>query len=380
MSVAAPLEAGRRVAGLFARSARELFSQLCEAGAVPAGEAERAQSAAEWECFALFGCVRGIVAASGFAPRTAETIDAMHASVFADWDASARHGETADARRALLSRRYEEYETIAQTGGASGAHDAATRLGAAAAKHMFGGADSPADLAELLGSMHEILAEAVVAMLSGEADLPAGDASPRGIETRAGHEHPRGAEPRSTDALAPGIETPPLEGARQITGRLERLGLTCAIGGSGLLASLGLATHVRDWDLTTDAPRAAVEAALAGLDWEYKGSDELHADEKFMFPERALEVIRGFAFFSPGGIVRVPTIVTRRWAGLPVGSPECWAVAYHLLDRTEKRDALLQWLRSHGANRHTLEALLAQPLSRELAVTLTALPLAPSTR
>ena len=34
------------------------------------------------------------------------------------------------------------------------------------------GEKAPADIVEILGSMHEVLAEAVVAVLSGEGELP----------------------------------------------------------------------------------------------------------------------------------------------------------------------------------------------------------------
>lgn len=172
-----------------------------------------------------------------------------------------------------------------------------------------------------------------------------------------------------------GIATPPLAGALSIVARLERAGITVALGGSGLLAALGLSTSVHDWDFTTDAPRAEVEAALGGIEWDYKGSDELHADEKLMIPALELEIIRGFAFFTPGGIVRLSTIVTRRWAGLPVGSPECWAVAYHLLGRFAKRDLLMQWLARHGADGEAIAALIVQPLPSVLAERLHKLPI-----
>ena len=356
MSGVEPREAGARVAALIAHSGPKLFQDLADAGVVPDAAAARERARDEWDCFALFGCVRGIVAASGFAPRTVETIDALHAAVFAAWDSAPHAGDGPEARRALLSRRYSEYETIAQAGGASGAHDVATRLGATAAQHLFGDAPVPADVAVLLGSMHEALAEAVVSLLSGEGALP---------ETHA-----------LDDSVPDGVATPPLGGAWRIVERLERAGIECALGGSGLLAALGLADTVRDWDLTTDAPRPAVEAALAGLEWENAGSDELHADEKLMFPRLELEIIRGFAFFTPLGVVRLPTIVTRRWAGLPIGSAECWAAAYHLLGRERKRDDLLGWLERSGANRAARDVLLAQPLPPSLAAALRALPLA----
>lgn len=377
MSGIEPDAAGARVAALIARSGPSLFQDLADAGAVPDEAAARERARTEWECFALFGCVRGIVAASGFAPRTVETIDALHGAVFAAWESAPRAGDGPVALRALLSRRYSEYETIAQTGGASGAHDVATRLGAAAAQHLFGEAPPPADVAVLLGSMHEALAEAVVSLLSGESALSEDDdAPPR--ERPAADAGARAAEPPLATALddgvPDGVATPPLGGAWRIVARLERAGIECALGGSGLLAALGLADTVRDWDLTTDAPRRALEAALAGLEWENAGSDELHADEKLMFPGLELEIIRGFAFFTPAGVVRVPTIVTRRWAGLPVGSPECWVAAYHLLGRERKRDDLLDWLGRNGASRAALDALLAQPLPDALATALRALP------
>ena len=178
----------------------------------------------------------------------------------------------------------------------------------------------------------------------------------------------------STHAIPSGIATPPLAGAQQVVARLQNAGITLALGGSGLLAALGLATSVHDWDLTTDAPREQVERAIEGLAWDYKGSDELHADEKLMIPSLELEIIRGFAFFTPLGVVRIPTLVSREWAGLPVGAPECWAVAYHLLDRAPKCEALFEWLAQHGAAPLAIEALMAQPLPAALASRLASLP------
>ena len=176
------------------------------------------------------------------------------------------------------------------------------------------------------------------------------------------------------DAIPHGVATPPLAGAHEIVARLERAGITVALGGSGLLAALGLATSVHDWDLTTDAPRDRVEAVLVGLPWGYKGSDELHADEKLIVPALELEIIRGFAFFTAHGIVRIPTVVTRRWAGLPVGSPVAWAVAYGLLGREPKCEALFAWVERNGADREAHAALLAQPLPEHLERRLRALP------
>jgi hypothetical protein len=121
--------------------------------------ADDADARMEWDAFALFACVRGLVAASGFVPRTVDAIDALHGEVL---------GDEAGERRALVARRYSEYETIAQEGGATAAAQVPARLGAAAARHL-GAAGPAADVAELLGSIHESLAEAVVALVKGEA-------------------------------------------------------------------------------------------------------------------------------------------------------------------------------------------------------------------
>ena len=54
---------------------------------------------------------------------------------------------------------------------------------------------------------------------------------------------------------------PPLRPLLVLVERLERAGIVVALGGSGLLATLGLTDAVRDWDLTTDAGLDAVRTA-----------------------------------------------------------------------------------------------------------------------
>jgi hypothetical protein len=195
----------------------------------------------------------------------------------------------------------------------------------------------------------------------------------------------------------PGDETPP-EALRHLVSAprfallrwgvecLERAGLPVALGGSGLLAALGLTDRVRDWDLTTDAPAEAVTAALSGetsalpgtlpgaLPGTLSGHDVLHADHKLAFADGELEIILGFAFFTPAGVVRIPTRVHERRDGLPLASPEGWAVAYHLLGREEKSRLLFQYLASRGAEPRVRAELLAQPLAPGIAARLAALP------
>ncbi len=162
--------------------------------------------------------------------------------------------------------------------------------------------------------------------------------------------------------------------ARAVVLGLERSGVRCALGGSGLLAALGLAATMRDWDVTTDAPLEAILAAIEDRPAEHHGNDALHADEKLTLAAEGVEIIRRFAFFTPGGVVRLPTFVTGRWHGIPIGAAECWAIAYDLLERPAKRDLLLGWLARHGADGARLDGLLAQPLPEPIAARLRALP------
>jgi hypothetical protein len=161
--------------------------------------------------------------------------------------------------------------------------------------------------------------------------------------------------------------TPPLEPLLEIIARLQREGIVCALGGSGLLAALGLAGTVHDWDLTAEAPLARLLPIARGMRHETAGSDSLHADAKLMFPDLAVEVIAQFAFHAPRGVVRIPTVVTGHWRGVPLGSPEAWAVAYDLLARPAKRDLLIGHLRARGHDRGIVTRLLAEPLPQETA-------------
>lgn len=154
--------------------------------------------------------------------------------------------------------------------------------------------------------------------------------------------------------------------------RLESAGVPVALGGSGLMAALGLADTIRDWDLTTDAPYPRVVAALAGEPFAEHGEDALHADRKVVLAGGAIEVIVGFAYHVPGGVVRIPTLVGGRLEGVPLGSPECWAVAYALLGRPRKSEVLFDHLATRGADPAAVRRLLDQPLPADLGARLAA--------
>ncbi len=168
--------------------------------------------------------------------------------------------------------------------------------------------------------------------------------------------------------------SPPLELLEEYVDRLERAGLTVALGGSGLLATLGLADTVHDWDLTCDDPYERVVEVLAGESFVAQDSDGLHADRKLTLADGVVELILGFAFKIQGGVVRIPTIVSARVEGIPLASPEGWAIAYHLLGRTGKSDVLFSHLARHGADRERVARLLGEPLPTSLAARLAALP------
>jgi hypothetical protein len=170
------------------------------------------------------------------------------------------------------------------------------------------------------------------------------------------------------------VSAPPLAPLRDVVRRLERAGIRCALGGSGLLAALGLARLVHDWDLTLDGSLAEATRALADGDLVLHGPSGIHADHKLVTARGRVEVIVGHAVAHRGGVCRLPALVSRRWRDVPLASPEVWAVAYALLGRPAKSDALFEHLARRGADREARVRLLAEPLPSGLARRLRALP------
>src|SRR5262249_61693175 len=117
--------------------------------------------------------------------------------------------------------------------------------------------------------------------------------------------------------------------------RLVSAGVPCALGASGLLASLGLVDHVGDWDLTVEGEVTAIAALFADLPHELAGNSGIHADHKVMLPGESAEVIVNFAFAVEGPVLRIPTLARGTWHGVATASPECWAVAYWLMGEYE---------------------------------------------
>jgi hypothetical protein len=155
--IADPALRGRALADFYRIVAPRLFRDLEESGALPKGAEAGARARDEWECFALYACVRALVAAGGFNRETGAAIEALHDSVLG---AAAQEplGQGA-ARRARVAERYAEYGAIGQEGGAAGAGTVTKRLGEAAARHMVPKGAAGASLADIAGTLHEQLVE-----------------------------------------------------------------------------------------------------------------------------------------------------------------------------------------------------------------------------
>lgn len=168
--------------------------------------------------------------------------------------------------------------------------------------------------------------------------------------------------------------TPGLELLRQVVDTLERSDVSCALGGSGLLKVLDLGVEVRDWDLTTEAPLERVVASLAPFVPRLVGPNGIHADHKLVVGDEEIEVIVGWSIRWEDEVIRLPTVVTGRWQGIPLGSLESWAVGYALLGRPEKSETLFRHLARHGASEPARGRLLGGHLPPELRAKLESLP------
>lgn len=187
-----------------------------------------------------------------------------------------------------------------------------------------------------------------------------------------------------SEAAPDRFEHPPLEPLRALLERLRAARIPHALGGSGLLATHGLVAEVRDWDLTVDADIETLATACAGLEFSRHGNSGCHADHKLSFERERVELIAGFAFFVPDGVVRVPHRVTGAWRGIPLASLTAWAAAYALMGeledsrrRRERAEACFARLANRPPEPDVLAELLAQPLPSALGRRLAALRVAP---
>jgi hypothetical protein len=165
---------------------------------------------------------------------------------------------------------------------------------------------------------------------------------------------------------------------------MDAAGIPWAIGASGLLASLGLVDQVNDWDVQVDRDPEPLRALYPDLPYTFHGHGGCHADWKLAFEAERTELIPHFAFFVRGGIVRVRMHDSTTWHGLPIASPEGWAVAYGIMGmldepslrerRAARSELLFAWLAANGADDARVRELLAEPLPESMATRLAALP------
>ena len=144
--------------------------------------------------------------------------------------------------------------------------------------------------------------------------------------------------------ISTSAQTPPLEALQVLAEHLERANIPFALGGSGLLAILGLIDTVRDWDITTDEPWKKVEPVVRNFDYELIAPNGIFATAylcKIQLLGASIDLMGNFAIKKPSGeIHHVKTEVTRIWNGIPIGSPREWAIAYELMGRKEKASLL----------------------------------------
>jgi hypothetical protein len=150
----------------------------------------------------------------------------------------------------------------------------------------------------------------------------------------------------------PAIQMPALDLVQATVTALQEQRLIVALGGSGLLAALGLTRRVRDWDLTTDAEPPAVERALRAGRLEYSmvsAGDGVFATRsryRIDADDHEVDLLVGFALRTSDGTVAIPTRVSGSWRGLPLADPAAWALAYELMGRHESAGLLRSRLNS----------------------------------
>ena len=137
---------------------------------------------------------------------------------------------------------------------------------------------------------------------------------------------------------------------RELQAALRDAGIGSVVGGSGLLAWLGLAGTVNDWDLVTDADEAAVAEVLRALGLPADpedGDSAAYATRALHRLERdgeQVDLLVGFAIRTADGAVSIPAVPGGSWLGLTMARPEDWRVAYRAMGRTEKAALLDQLL------------------------------------
>ncbi len=123
-----------------------------------------------------------------------------------------------------------------------------------------------------------------------------------------------------------------------ISRRLTAAGVGHALGGTGLLYSMGFAVKPRDWDLLTDAPLGDLRSALADLNLEVPAPNPDYPSDYLVQIRTGtclIEIIGRFAIRTADGIVRIPSRVAGMLHGVPLGDPADWLRAYRAMARVD---------------------------------------------
>ena len=139
--------------------------------------------------------------------------------------------------------------------------------------------------------------------------------------------------------------TPPLEAVKKVQGTLSRAGIPTAVGGSGLLVSLGLIDRAHDWDLVTDGEPEEVRSVIEGLGLAYRTKGPMgvyRSAAVFTIDagDHEIKVLVQFCLASAGRAVSIPARRGHTWNGLVMARPQEWATAYRLMGRTQRAELL----------------------------------------
>lgn len=149
-----------------------------------------------------------------------------------------------------------------------------------------------------------------------------------------------------THRLDKRLSLPPADVLMRVVSCFKSEGIPFALGGSALLASMGIVDIVHDWDVTTDCSAARVFGALSAADIDFveaAGPDELFASAAHVAvggESGFVDLIIGFAVRIDQSVVRIPAHPKSTWMGLPVADPLAWQIAYRAMGRHGSADAI----------------------------------------
>jgi hypothetical protein len=138
---------------------------------------------------------------------------------------------------------------------------------------------------------------------------------------------------------------PSLDLIKRLQDQLSLAGISSVVGGSALIASLGITVTINDWDLVIDDDPKDVQQVLDELGLSYKkvgpsGIFKTEALFKISAENHEIDVMVRFALDTPKGVVSIPACPGKVWRGLTMARPEDWEVAYRLMGRHEKATLL----------------------------------------